>query len=146
MKLPVMLKTSPLLSCKRDLSVLCAEVWRGRVQGVAGSPKISLLISLRVLIKLKICMGLWCGHTSSSMLARELSPNFTFYSADPKMRSSRLILLVFDAGCCHWWLKDDGFFSFPCYSQSSRWFVWQPEISGKYTLEHSFFDYFCLIL
>ena len=42
-----------LLSCKRKLSVLCVEVWRGRVQGVAGSPS----------------MWLWCGQTSSCTLA-----------------------------------------------------------------------------
>ena len=37
-------------------------------------------------------------------------------------------------------VKDDGFFSFPSYS-FCRWFVWQPEISGKLTLSHSFFGY-----
>ena len=98
MKLPVMFKTSLLLSCKRNLSVLCVEVWRRRVQGVAESPKISLLISLRVLIKLKMCMGLWCGHTSSCKLARELRQS-SFFS-DTRQPDVDF-KLFFDSGFAH---------------------------------------------
>lgn len=63
-------RTLPLPSCKRKLSVLSVEVWRGRVQGVAGSPK-NIAVSAwqdfpqSANFKLKVCIGLWCGHTSS---------------------------------------------------------------------------------
>ena len=42
-------------------------------------------------------------------------------------------------------VKDDGFFSSPCYS-FCRWFVWQPEILGKYTLAHSLLLLLLLVL